>query len=582
MIERTDARHKGVMPIPELIRQSAQEYGPQPCLIARDTQPDRMITYSELLERVQGLAKGLASLGVSFQDKCAILGPNSPEWAMAYLAISSCGAICIPLDSMLTENELRHLLSNAQVKVAFVAPKFLDCVCNTHKDFPGPKHVVLLSANPERMPPGVLSMQALAEKGKAYKRQLPEPGLEDIAAILYTSGTTGRPKGVMLTHCNIVSDVAACYSAVQIGQERFLSVLPMHHTFECTAGFLLPLYSGSSITFARSLKSNQILEDLRASRATVMLGVPLLFQKMLDGIYKAIERKPFVQRQAFKTVMKAVKAAERLGRENLGGKLFKSLREKAGLGHLRLMVVGGAPLMPHVPVEFRRLGFTMLQGYGLTEASPVLTFNRGRNAVPESIGRPLPGVKVRILEPDANGVGELVFSGPMVMKGYYNNPEATAEVLMRDENGGIWLRTGDLGLQDKNGLLYVSGRAKNLIVTAAGKNVYPEEIEAELNMSPFILESMVYGQRTEQNEEEVRAVVVPNYEEIGRHLAVSKMTEQAVQELISREVRKVNQKLAGYKKIKGFILVEEELPKTSTRKIKRHLFKIPQNVAVNR
>lgn len=582
MIERTDAQHKGVMPIPEMLFHSAREYGPQPCLIARDTQPDRVITYEELLAHVQGMARGLAALGVGFQDRCAILGPNSPEWGMAYLAVSSAGAVCVPLDSLLTENEIRHLLSNAQVKVAFVAPKFLDVVCNTHKDFPGPKHVVVLSANPETLPAGVLSIQGLMEKGKAYKKSLPKPGLDDTAAILYTSGTTGKPKGVMLTHGNIVSDVAACYSAVQIGQERFLSVLPMHHTFECTAGFLLPLYSGSSITFARSLKSNQILEDLKASKATVMLGVPLLFQKMLDGIYKAVERKPFVQRQAFNAVMKAVKAAERLGNERLGVKLFKSLREKAGLGHLRLMVVGGAPLMPHVPVEFRRLGFTMLQGYGLTEASPVLTFNRGRNATPESIGRPLPGVTVRILEPDANGVGELAFSGPMVMKGYYNNPEATAEVLMKDENGGIWLRTGDLGIQDKNGLLYVSGRAKNLIVTAAGKNVYPEEIEAELNMSPFVLESMVYGQRTEQNEEEVRAVVVPDYEEIGRHLNASKMTEQAVQELISREVRKVNQRLAGYKKIKGFILVEEELPKTSTRKIKRHLFKIPQNVSVNR
>lgn len=582
MIERTEPRHKGVMPIPEMLMAAVQEYGSQPCLIARDTQPNRVITYEELLVHVQRLARGLAGLGVGFQDRCAILGPNSPEWAMAYLAISYAGAICVPLDSMLTENEIRHLLSNAQVKVAFVAPKFLDCVFNTHKDFPGPKHVVVLSENPDNSPAAVLSMQGLMERGKTHKKPLPHPGLYDIASIIYTSGTTGTPKGVMLTHCNIVSDVAACYSAVQIGQERFLSVLPMHHTFECTAGFLLPLYSGSSITFARSLKSNQILEDLKASKATVMLGVPLLFQKMLDGIYKAVERKPFVQRQAFKTLMKAVRAAERLGKYNLGMSLFRSLRNKAGLGHLRLMVVGGAPLMPHVPVEFRRLGFSMLQGYGLTEASPVLTFNRDKNVAPESIGKPLPGVNVRILEPDANGIGELIFQGPMVMKGYYNNPEVTAEVLMKDENGGIWLRTGDLGIQDKNGLLYVSGRAKNLIVTAAGKNIYPEEIEAELNMSPFILESMVYGQRTEQNEEEVRAVIVPNYEEIGSHLAASKMTEQAVQELISREVRKVNQRLASYKKIKGFILVEEELPKTSTRKIKRHLFKIPQNVTVNR
>jgi long-chain acyl-CoA synthetase len=556
------------MTLPEMVRRSTAEFENRPALIAREPQGDRVITFGELGSKVESLARGLIAYGLKKNGKCAILGPNSPEWAVAYLAITSAGGICVHIDTLLSKNEILHLMADAKVDMAFVAPKFLDCILDTTKGFPKPKQVIALTLDTKGIPRDAMPFEEIVRKGQQAQDPLPHRVPEDIASIIYTSGTTGSPKGVMLTHGNIVSDIIACYQVMEFKQEHFLSVLPMHHMFECTAGFLLPIYSGSTITFARSLKSRSILEDLKASRATVMFGVPLLFRKMLDGIHGAISRAPSAQQMIFHILMNAVKTGEKLGIKSLGMHLFRSLREQAGLGSLRFLVVGGAPLMPQIPREFRWLGIKMLQGYGLTEASPVLTFNPVDEPVDESIGKPLSGVDVRILEPDETGVGELAFKGPMIMKGYYKTPEATREVL--DSDG--WLKTGDLGYQDKKGYLYICGRAKNIIVTPAGKNIYPEEIEAEINLRPFILESIVYGYEKESGEE-IRAVIVPDYEVIGKHSPKKHLSNKDVHKLIAKEVKTANQTLAAFKRVKSFTLTDEEFPKTSTRKIKRHLFK---------
>ncbi len=557
-----------IVTIPEVVANTAREYPDR--LALRQRAPEWSLTYRQLDELVTDMARGLRSLGVKPGDKCAILGPNSVFWGASYLAVQRAGAICVPLDSLLGENELRLLLADAQVKAAFVAPRFLDCILETHKKFPRPRHVVCLG--PERggeVPTGVMPFEELAERGRKEKAKLPKLSVDGLAAIIYTSGTTGNPKGVMLTHRNIVSDAAACSLAVNIGEERFISVLPMHHTFECTAGFILPLFTGCSVTYARSLKSRYIIEDIKASQATVMLGVPLLFQKMLDGILRAIDNQPMVKKAAFKTILKSVQMAEKAGKKWMGRRLFKGLREKAGLGTIRMFIAGGAPLPPHIPRFFRWLGFLMLQGYGLTEASPVLTINPEDAPKDESIGKPLPSAEVKILNPNPEGVGELAFRGPMIMKGYYNNEKATREAITPDG----WLKTGDLGFQDHEGYLYVCGRAKNLIVTPAGKNVYPEELENEINRSPYILESMVYGHPLPEGGEEVRAVIVPDYETIGEMMAGKHIDEEFIKGLMRKEVKRINGSLASYKRIKSYTIRDEELVKTSTKKIKRHLVK---------
>ncbi len=558
--------HRGIFTIPEMVERSARDFGPRKALSVFRNGSYQHLTYDELGFRVRLLAKALHSIGIKKGDKCAILGPNSPEWGQAYLGITSAGGICVPIDSLLKPHEFRHIFADTKTKVVFVARKFLDTILEVNEEHHFKKIILL---DPDVPPPeGVESFEAFLARGKKAKGEPKRPKLKDTAAIIYTSGTTGKAKGVMLSHENIMSDVAVVYQVIDLGPgDNILSVLPMHHTLECTGGFILPLYAGLHITYARSLKSRDIIEDLRNSRASVMIGVPLLFQKMIEGIERKIRQAPPHRRALMKGLLKAVEIAAKLGREDEAAKaLFAKLREKAGLGHLKYFVSGGAPLPPFVFHKFKRLGIKILQGYGLTEASPVLTLNPVHAPKGESIGLPLPEVEVKIAHPNQNGVGELCFRGPMIMQGYYQNPEATREAI--DDEG--FLHTGDLGYVDDDGYLYICGRAKNLIVTPAGKNVYPEEVEFYLNRSPFILESMVYGIPTDRGGEEVAAVIVPDYEEIDRHFAKEKLSEDDVREIIAKEVKKAMEKVAGYKRVKQFVIWDEELPKTSTRKIKRH------------
>ncbi len=566
-----EARKRGLpLTIPQMVERSAGLYSGRPALTAREKDGDRTISYGQLLEEVKAVARGLLSLGLKKGDRVAILGPNSPEWAKAYLASGFAGCINVPIDSLLSDNEKQQLIAKADVKAAFVAPRFLDVLQDLPRGFPSPKFIISLEWPSVDRGPEVMSLDELkARAGDHKKKEFPKVSREDIAAIIFTSGTTGIPKGVMLTHWNIVSDCMACSMAVDIGQERFLSVLPMHHTFECTAGFLLPIFCGCHITYARSLKSRYIMEDLRSCRATVMLGVPLLFQKMKEGIERAVEKAPTARRLMFKTMWKMVLAAERAGNPHLGKVLFRSLRKKAGLDTIRYFVSGGAALPSFIPTFFRRLGLDIIQGYGLTESSPVLTINPLDKPKNESVGPPLPGTEVKVVNADSQGVGELAFRGPMIMKGYVNDPEATRQVL--DEEG--WLYTGDLGLVDEEGYVHICGRAKNVIVTSAGKNVYPEEIEALLNRSDIILESMVYGKQVESGGEEVWAVIVPDFEVLAQR-GKKALDDKVLATMVDREVREVNRLLAPYKRIKSFHIINEELPKTSTKKIKRHLFNL--------
>ncbi len=577
--------------IPELLTQAGTQYASLPALTALDVPGGRTITFAELLSDVQQLARGLARLlGVSRGTHVAIIGKNSPEWAKAYLAISMAGGINVPVDPLLSENEIRQLLAGGKVEAVFADPKFIDILTDSplgeHEQY---RLVSLERESSHNKPPKdgdapedlsvhttVHTIDELHRAGSNASETitLPEPDSSDTAAIIFTSGTTGSPKGVVLTHSNIVSDVIACEHAIsghlEIGNERFLSVLPVNHMFECTAGFLLPIYMGCHITYARSLRSRYLMEDIRSSGTTVMLGVPLLFQKMVEGIHRAVEKAPLVRRKMFYSVMAMVKAGEKVGKFNLGRTLFRSLREKAGLGSLKFFISGGAALPFFVSQEMNRLGLTILQGYGLTEASPVLTINPADAPRNETIGPPLPGVQVRVLDPSPEGIGELAFKGPMIMKGYYHDDETTARVL---HDG--WLATGDIGFVDQDGFVHVCGRSKNLIVTAAGKNVYPEEVEAELNRQPFILETMVYGrQKGNTAGEDVCCVVVPDFEKIAEDFPDRVLSETEVQELISQDVKRANALIAPYKRVKDFKIFNEELPKTSTRKIKRHLVNV--------
>ena len=362
----------------------------------------------------------------------------------------------------------------------------------------------------------------------------------------------------MLTHGNLTSNIIATSQFVSIqndDHDRLLSVLPLHHTYECTCGFLTALYQGASIYHAENLR--RIPENLAESRATVVLGVPLLFETMYRRIEKGIRENG---ERKFRFAKAVASLCERFG-FRIRRRLFKPVHDGLG-GSLRLLITGGAAMNPEVSRGFRDLGINCIQGYGMTEASPLIAVNREANPKDSSVGMPLPGVEARIVE------GEITVRGPNLMLGYYKNPHATEETL---EDG--WLHTGDLGHLDKDGFLYVSGRKKSVIVTPNGKNVYPEELEAHLNDCRFIAESLVWGGPwSDPALTEVQAIVVPDVEALDEEFGASNYDDERIQKVIAEVVKQVNRVLANYKRIRQFSLRHEEFEKTTTRKIKRYLY----------
>lgn len=372
----------------------------------------------------------------------------------------------------------------------------------------------------------------------------------DTAIILYTSGTTGRSKGAMLSHGNVVANLQGTATHFCLNDNiHTLSFLPINHVFEQVAGILLPLSLGGKVSFAESLK--KLGENLAEVKPTFFLGVPAVYRMILDRIMKNIGAKGISQ----------FLFSFPLTRPLVTSKI------KQAFGSGTVFISGGAPLDPAIAQGFLDLGLSIYQGYGITETSPVISAEPPRGQRLGTVGRLLPDVSVRLDNPNDDGVGEIVVKGPNVMQGYFKNAQATAEVL---ENG--WYRTGDLGKLDKDGYLSICGRVKNLIVTPNGKNVYPEEVENELLKSPFIAEAMVYGHKVAPLAEEVHAIIYPNQEEIddfANKRNKGPMTVADVEALIRSEVQNACNGLADYKKVRKFTLREDEFPKTTTRKIKR-------------
>lgn len=528
-------------------------------------------SYERVGDEARALARYLRGMGIGPKKKVALFSENRPEWGITYFAVLLTGAVIVPIDALLNENGIDHIINESGSVLLFCSGSLYDRVGDLGPRIKGIKKVILLDQVDTARRNCLLYAQAVA-KGRELRKPLPGTAKkDDTAALIYTSGTTGSSKGVMLSHWNITADVLGLGRMIRYDEhDVFLSVLPLHHTFECTTGLIVPFMRGASITYAESLASKRIIANIRETGVTIMMGVPLLYEKMVNGINRAISEKPFHLRVLVKTMMGMVKGVRRMTRKNYGKKVFRSLREKAGLGTLRLLISGGAPLSPWVASAFEHLGIRFLNGYGMTETAPVLTVNVESDTDNTTVGYPVPGIELAIHEPDASGVGELKARGDFVMQGYYKNKAATAEII-RDG----WLHTSDLARFDSHGRVIISGRCKNLIVTHGGKNVYPEELEMYLNDSPYILESLVLGKpiSAENRGEEVVAYIVPDYEYIedSQH-AGSRTSAEKIVELIEKEVQAVNGQFPQYKRIKDFFIREEEFPKTSTRKIKRYLF----------
>ncbi|HUI63418.1 MAG TPA: AMP-binding protein [Bacteroidota bacterium] len=550
--------------VQDMVLRSARVYGDKIALEDLKEYPIPRLTFASLLRNVLKLGSALRTIGIKERSHIAVLGENRVQWALSYLTGMCFNYVVVPVDRNLMSNEILNILHESDATAVIYSDAFEPLLRESRRSMKHLKHYINMDI-PQRKDK-TLSMVELIERSPAFAvEKLPKIDPDDMAEIIFTSGSLGRAKGVMLSQRNLAENLMAMTKMIKItAEDRFLGVLPIHHTYACTCGFLCPMFAGSSLHFAQSLKT--IVDDLQKVHATILLAVPLLYDKMFKRVYKAIEEKK-LSAALVGPLIKAGAVAERFGWKSFRRTVFKEIHERFG-GSVRLFIAGGAAQDPLVAKGLREFGFNFVQGYGLTETAPILTLNRLDSFKDDSAGMALPGVTLRIAEPDHTGVGEIWSRGPNTMIGYYKNVKATKEVF---ENG--WFKTGDLGLIDEEGFLHISGRKKNVIISKSGENVYPEELEDLVNRSPFIQESMVYGEDDPKHDEIIAAQVVVDAEAFIE-LAETRQTEitpDLMKNVIADEIAKVNKMVPAFKQIRKFYIRDREFEKTTTQKVKRFL-----------
>ena len=549
---------KGEWPtLAELFKITTERFPNRPCFTVYS--PERVsLNYSETLDKIREVAAYLRSLGLGKDSKIALTGKNSPEWAIAYLSILETGSVVVPIDYQLTVNETVNLIAASDSTVLFVDE---EKAAEMKAAYPGLTTTISLWAGGENY---IYSLPAAAGKDSSPGTSAaPEISENDLAAILYTSGTTGIPKGVMLTHKNFVSDCFLAQANLHVySTDVFYALLPIHHSYTMLAVFIEAISTGAEIVFGKKMVVKQILKDLKEAKVTMFLGVPLLFNKLLAGILKGVKEKGPLVWTLISGMMGLSGTIKKTFGINPGKKLFHSVLDKASLSTVRICISGGGPLAPSVFRKYNELGIDFVQGYGLTETSPILTLNPVEHYKVTSVGKVIPQVEMKILDANEDGIGEIIVKGPMVMRGYYKMPEETAAVFTADG----WLKTGDLGYLDEENYLYLTGRAKNMIVTEGGKNVYPEEIENQFQLFPEIDQILVKGyyKNQESMSELIEALIYPEPDWLG------KLEDKATADARMREiVEEVNQKLLPYQKITRVTTLREPLEMTTTKKVKR-------------
>jgi long-chain acyl-CoA synthetase len=555
--------------IQDLLLYSAKKYGPKLALEDLAATPVSAATYDQLLHYVLKFGNALRKLGIPERAHIAVIGENRVQWALTYLTALSFNYVIVPIDRNLTQNEIENIIYESDAEAIVFSNGFRSMLAETSHVLK--KLKVFIDMDSPENKDGMLSMSHLLHSTDELSvADLPEIDPDQIGEIIFTSGSLGRAKGVMLSQGNLAANLMGMRSYILIKPEdKFLSVLPMHHTYECTCGLLCPLYSGASAHYARSLKT--ITDDMVRVHPTIVLGVPLLFEKMFKRIYKAIEQDK-VKSLIMKPLVAITDLLTLVGWKNAKLRVFKELHEKFG-GEIRMFIVGGAAPDVDVAKGLRSFGFGFIQGYGLTETSPIAALNRLEAFKDEAAGLPLPGLTVKISNKDENGVGEILVKGKSVMLGYYKNEELTKQVF---EDG--FFKTGDLGFIDEEGFLHISGRKKNVIITPNGKNVFPEEIEDILNKSPFVQESMVYAGKWQNQKDVISALIYPDPEAFIELAEKSgqKITPELLDKTIADVVKEVNAELPSFKRIMTFHLKEREFEKTTTQKIKRYLVSLEQ------
>lgn len=535
----------------ELFEINASIYGDKNFLKAYAPK-EESFSYTEALKKVKEISYYLLSQGVKKGDKIAVSGKNSPEWALAYLGILFAGGIVVPLDASYNNTDMETLMAFGDVTRLFIDADRVDTIDSEGKV--GLKEVI--SLEPSKTHKFVLDLDGpVAEAERATEH--------DLLAIMFTSGTTGVPKGVMLTHQNIVSD---CYLA-QVNMDIysddvFYAILPLHHSYTMLAVFIETISCGASVVFGKKLVVSQILKELKLGKVTMFLAVPMLFNKMIAALMDGVKKKGIIVYGLIRFLMSISGAIKKLTGKNVGKKMFGFLLKQLSLDTNRICICGGGPLPASTFKMFNQLGIDFVQGYGLTETSPITHLNPVEAYNEASVGRACGQVQTKIVDPDSDGNGLIYIKGPMVMQGYYKNQEATDEVL---HDG--WLNTGDVGHIDADDYLYLTGRAKNIIVTEGGKNVFPEEIEDHFQLYGDIDTICILGYTLDakQKTEGIRALVYPSKPIMDEY----KDDKAGLDKHINGIISEVNKELQSYKKIQLVTVVLEPLAMTSTKKIKR-------------
>lgn len=521
-----------------------------------------VITYRELHERAERLAAHLVTLGIGPQDKVAILSESRAEWGLCFFASLFTGAAIIPLDVKLSLAELDSIVRDCEPRVLFASSAAAADAVELQYRQRTIEHVFVIDEDDGTAPKEPLAhINDIKDAGRTPRHR---PGPHDVAVIFYTSGTTGRPKGVMLTYDNINSQLESLSHIPDVTKkDRFLSILPLSHAFEMTGGFLYLLSLGATVVYARTVYPQELLKLMRQHRTTALVGVPLFFHVLKTRMESQLLSKSNAAQAWFNATWAVARLVPPAALRRV---LFLPVLRNFG-GSLRLFISGGAPLDPETGEFFNRLGVDMIEGYGLTETSPVVSVNVPKTNRIGTVGRPLRGVEVRIETSEEGGEGEILTRGRNVMKGYYRDEEATRAVI--DADG--WFRTGDLGRLEEDGFLKITGRLKNLIVLRSGQKVQPEEVEQVLMKAPSIQEICVCGRQNKNVKDDraadVCAVVVPD-ESLFTRFADD---PEQVKGRIDAEIAAVATDLSPHKRPKKIFVSSDELPKTTTRKIKRPL-----------
>ncbi len=561
------------LPVVHKIAHTLNQLVDNSCLVYKDYPVigmafEKPLTYAEFYEQILLLAARLREYGVERGDRVALLGENSHCWAISYLAIVRLGAVAVPILPDLPEADVHHILTEMECEVVFLTQRQSEKIYEIRKEL-----ATLITLDDTLEETGILTVtpfsEVLAGARERFQEDLeadalefPEVDRHDLASILYTSGTSGFSKAVMLTHSNLCANAESVAKIIDIPPGSvFLSVLPIAHTYEFTVGFLMPLFKGYRVVYAGKTPTPAVLQKICAKeRPHGMLVVPLIMEK----IYKK-RVLPAIEKSSMLTMLCRVSMGRRFVYRQIGKKL-----EAFFGGRLLVMGIGGAALNPEVEEFLRLARFPYLVGYGMTESSPLISGGPyGDTTIqPGSAGKPVPGVQVRIAEPDGrSGIGEIEVRGENVMQGYWNDPEATNETFTEDG----WLKTGDLGFIDEQGNVHVCGRSKSVIVLANGENVYPEAIEHKLNTYPMLVESLVL-----ENRGKLEAWVYPDYDFIDEVTAGSSREQrhQYITGQLGEIRREINARLSSASRLSRIVERREPFIKTATHKIKRYLYSV--------